>query len=385
VADNLAVARPDAGARELGTALDRVALDPGLLGQDARTLSDGELQRMCLARTLVTGPETLLLDEPTSALDEQPKLVFESAARGLAAQGVTIIWVTHDKAQAARVADRIYQLRARPPDRRSLRRDKTVNTSIGWAGLAVSLLLVAVAAGISWWQRLGLQRQILISAARALVQLLLVGAALTLVLSPGRSIWWSWLWVAAMLGYASVVARRRAPEVPHLLGLALASFTAAAVVTLGVLFGLHVFPLTGRTLVPIAGMMIGNSMTATVLAGRRLTDELRDKRDEVEARLALGQPSRQAATPYVCGALRAALTPQIETTKATGLVFLPGAMTGLILAGTAPLQAVLVQAVVMFLVLAATATTTAVIALGLIRRLFTPDHRLVHLPAPADR
>jgi putative ABC transport system permease protein len=151
-----------------------------------------------------------------------------------------------------------------------------------------------------------------------------------------------------------------------------------------VLFGLHVFPLTGRTLVPIAGMMVGNSMTATVLAGRRLTDELRDKRDEVEARLALGQASRQAATPYVRAALRAALTPQIETTKATGLVFLPGAMTGLILAGTAPLQAVLVQAVVMFLVLAATATTTVVIALGLIRRLFTPDHRLVYLATAAD-
>jgi putative ABC transport system permease protein len=101
-------------------------------------------------------------------------------------------------------------------------------------------------------------------------------------------------------------------------------------------------------------------------------------------RLALGQPSRQAATPYVRAALRAALTPQIETTKGTGLVFLPGAMTGLILAGTPPLQAVLVQAVVMFLVLAATATITAVIALGLIRRLFTPDHRLVDLSAPAD-
>jgi putative ABC transport system permease protein len=220
-----------------------------------------------------------------------------------------------------------------------------MNAPVGWAGLAVSLLLVAVAAGISWWQQLGLQRQILTAAARALAQLLLVGAALTLVISPGRSIWWSWLWVAALLGYAATVARRRAPDVPHLLPLALASFAAAAVVTLGVLFGLHVFPLTGRTLVPIAGMMIGNSMTATVLAGRRLTDELRDKRDEVEARLALGQPSRQAAVPYVRAALRAALTPQIETTKATGLVFLPGAMTGLILAGTAPLPAVLVQAV----------------------------------------
>jgi putative ABC transport system permease protein len=171
-----------------------------------------------------------------------------------------------------------------------------MNDTVSWVGLSVSLLLVVVATGISWWQRLGLQRQILIAAVRALVQLLLVGLALTLVISPGRSIWWSWLWVVAMLGYAANVARRRAPEVPHLLTLALASFTVAAVVTLGVLFGLHVFPLTGRTLVPIAGMMVGNSMTATVLAGRRLTDELRDKRDEVEACLALGQPSRQAAT-----------------------------------------------------------------------------------------
>jgi putative ABC transport system ATP-binding protein len=111
VADNLAVALPDAATRELSTALERVALDPGLLRQEARTLSGGELQRMCLARTLVTQPETLLLDEPTSALDAQPKEVFEATARHLAAQGITIIWVTHDDAQAARVADRICQLR----------------------------------------------------------------------------------------------------------------------------------------------------------------------------------------------------------------------------------------------------------------------------------
>ena len=111
VADNLAVAHPTAGAEELSTALKRVALDPSLLAQEARTLSGGELQRMCLARTLVTQPEALLLDEPTSALDAQPKRVFEHTARDLAAQGITIIWVTHDDAQARRVARRTYQLR----------------------------------------------------------------------------------------------------------------------------------------------------------------------------------------------------------------------------------------------------------------------------------
>ncbi|MEE2853298.1 MAG: iron export ABC transporter permease subunit FetB [Actinomycetota bacterium] len=255
-----------------------------------------------------------------------------------------------------------------------------MNGPVGWVGLATSLVLVAFAAGISLWRRLGLERQLLWAAARALVQLLLVGGALTLLFEPGRSLWWSWAWVAGMVAYAGDVARRRAPEVPRFAPLAVAAFAGAALVTLGVIFGLRVFPLQGRTLVPIAGMMIGNSMTAMVLVARRLVDELRDKRDEVEARLALGQPSRQAASPYLRIALRSAISPQIETTKATGLVFLPGAMTGLILAGVPPLQAVLVQAVVMFLILGSVAATTVVVAMGIVRLVFTRDHRLLPLP-----
>lgn len=254
-----------------------------------------------------------------------------------------------------------------------------MNGEVGWVGLAISLALVGFAAAISLWQRLDLERQVVWSAVRALVQLLLVGGVLVLLFQPGRSMWWSWAWTAGMVAYAGDVARRRAPEVPRLGPLAIAAFATAAVVTLGVIFGLRVFPLEPRTLVPIAGMMIGNSMTATVLVARRLVDELRDKRDEVEARLALAQPYRQAAAPYLRTALRSALTPQIETTKATGLVFLPGAMTGLILAGVSPVEAVLVQAVVMFLILGSVAVTTVVVALGLVRRIFTRDHRLLPL------
>jgi putative ABC transport system permease protein len=183
-----------------------------------------------------------------------------------------------------------------------------------------------------------------------------------------------------MLIFAGWTARRRAPEVPGVAVLTMAAFTVAVAVTLGVLFGLRVFEANGRTIVPLTGMVVGNSIAATVLVGRRITDEMRDKREEVEARLALGLPGSAAARPYVRGAVRTALIPQIETTKAVGIVFLPGAMVGLILAGADPMQAVRVQVAVMYLVLGSVAMTTSVVAIGLERRLITSDHRLVPLP-----
>jgi putative ABC transport system permease protein len=134
--------------------------------------------------------------------------------------------------------------------------------------------------------------------------------------------------------------------------------------------------------IPLAGMMIGNSMTSVVVAARRVTGELRDKRLEVEARLALGRSWQDASRPYVREAMRTAMIPQIESTKAVGLVFLPGAMTGLILAGVSPVDAVQVQLAIMYLILGSVATSVTVVALGLARRLFTVDSRLVPLPRP---
>jgi putative ABC transport system permease protein len=253
-------------------------------------------------------------------------------------------------------------------------------TDIGWTGLIASFALVGVAVALSIWRKLSLERSIVWASARAVVQLLLVGVALDFVLP--RNLAWSWAWVVAMVFFAADTVRRRAPEVPDVFRLALLAFTAAGVVTLAVLFGMRIFPLQPSTLIPLAGMMVGNSMTATVVVARRVLEELRDKRDEVEARLALGLAANDAARPYVRAALRTALIPQIETTKAVGLVFLPGAMTGLILAGTPPLDAVKIQAAVMYLVLGAAATTSVVVGLGVQHRLFSPDHRLV-VPARA--
>jgi putative ABC transport system permease protein len=252
-------------------------------------------------------------------------------------------------------------------------------SSIGWAGLGLSLILVAVAVGLSFWQGLRLERDMLWATGRALVQLLAVGYVLKYIVEPDTPIIWAWVWVVLMLLVASFTARRRAPEVPGIMSLTLGATTASAALSLFVVFGLGIYPVVGRAVVPIAGMMIGNSIGSIVVASRRILGELADRRPEVEARLALGQPWQDASKPFVRSALRTALTSQIESTKAVGLVFLPGAMTGLILAGADPVDAVLVQAAIMYLILGCVATNVVLIGLGLTRKLFTPDHRLVRL------
>lgn len=110
VAENLTVAAPDLAEGAAVAALERAGLDAGFLDRTGDDLSGGEAQRACLARTLVTGPEVLLMDEPTSALDENNTLVLERLGRELADSGVPVLWVTHDKAQVDRIADRRIEL-----------------------------------------------------------------------------------------------------------------------------------------------------------------------------------------------------------------------------------------------------------------------------------
>ena len=102
---NLKVGAPLAGDEELAGTLERVGLEASMLDRVADDLSGGESQRMCIARTLLTQPEVILMDEPTSALDHENRLGIEHLAKELAQEGIGILWVSHDLSQVRRIAD----------------------------------------------------------------------------------------------------------------------------------------------------------------------------------------------------------------------------------------------------------------------------------------
>lgn len=244
-------------------------------------------------------------------------------------------------------------------------------------GVAASLLLVGVGVGLSLWERLGLERSIVWASVRALVQLGVIGAGLGLVLSADAPMVLSWMWVLAMVVVGAATVAKRARAVPGTFRIAFLSLGAAESISLLVVFGFGVFPLESRTLVPVAGMLLGNCIAATVLAARRTHDEIREHVEQIEVRLSLGMTGSSAVRPHLGTALTTAISPQIEQTKIVGLIALPGTMTGLILAGMSAKNAVLAQMVVMFAILGSVVVTAVLVGRGVSRALVTADHRVI--------
>jgi putative ABC transport system ATP-binding protein len=107
VRQNLQVAQPSITDADGVSVLGQMGLDPSFLDREATELSGGEAQRVCLARTLVTKPEIVLMDEVTSSVDPAQRLGLEELAKTLASNGVAVMWVTHDLAQMRRIADHV--------------------------------------------------------------------------------------------------------------------------------------------------------------------------------------------------------------------------------------------------------------------------------------
>src|SRR3546814_2159980 len=173
------------------------------------------------------------------------------------------------------------------------------DTSVGLGGVAASLVLVVVAVVLSLRQGLGVERTISWAATRAFVQLLIVGSALAVVLDDEAPVALALLWVVVMVLIAAYTISRRAKVVPRLFPVGLVAVGAAALASQLVLFGLGIFDFEPVAIVPLAGMVVGNSLSASVTAARQIVSELSGNRLELEARLALGQPWKVAARPYV--------------------------------------------------------------------------------------
>jgi putative ABC transport system permease protein len=251
-----------------------------------------------------------------------------------------------------------------------------VEGPVGPWDVVLSLLLVAVAIVVSRWQRMRVEASILWASARAAVQLLAVGLLLRLIFESAGAWLWSSLWVVAMVVISAETVRHRAPVIPGIRLVAFVAIGAAGAVALGLVFLPDVIEPEPVMLVVVAGITIGNTMPGTVLAVRQLQQYVVDHRSELEGLLALGFDVAGASRFMIAQTARTALIPQIERTKVVGLIALPGAMTGLLLAGVDPLDAVMVQMVVMYVILGSVATSVAVVTVVGARRCFTPDARL---------
>ncbi|MEE6257240.1 ABC transporter permease [Plantactinospora sonchi] len=274
-------------------------------------------------------------------------------------------------------------------------------------GAPLAVVLVALAllgAGVVGWARLGAPGTVLTAAGRATVQLGVVAMVIVLVL---RSWWSAGVFILLMYVVAAGTSARRITGVPvgrilgapvrRILGtsrvlgrprtdatpadrISAGGWTTLLPIGLGVapalvlLVGTGAVPATPLAVLPTAGILVGGAMTATSLAGRRALDELRTRRGEYEAGLALGLTDREAALEVCRTTAGQALVPALDQTRTVGLVTLPGAFVGVLLGGAGPVQAGATQLLILVALLAVEAVAiAATVELVAGQRLTRPD------------
>lgn len=258
--------------------------------------------------------------------------------------------------------------------------------------LGLAALAVVVLAATTHLMQLGVARSLLIAATRTVAQLALVGVVLEAVFAQRSLLWVAIMGVAMVLLAGREAAARQTHRFTRGYGFAAGtvamflSSMATTVVALVVVIRVEPW-YTPQYAIPLLGMLLGNTMTGIAIAMDRLTGDAARDAGVIEARLMLGATASQAIAPIRRAAMHAGMIPMLNAMAAAGLISLPGMMTGQILAGSSPLEAVKYQILIMFLIATGTGFGT-VIAVGLgTRRLFDDRHRLRldRLRAPQNR
>ena len=249
-----------------------------------------------------------------------------------------------------------------------------------WDVAAVSVFILLNGA-LSLWLSLGIERQLLVASIRMVAQLAAVGAVLTLLFGTA-----SLAWTLAMATVMALVAGREitARQTRRLTGwwsygLGTGTMTlAAAMLTLVALLGsLRPTPwFDPRYAIPLFGMILGNAMTGISLGLDTLTTAVDKERPAIDARIALGATRFEALRQPMREAIRRGLMPMINAMAAAGIVSLPGMMTGQILAGIEPAEAVRYQLLIMFLIAGATGLGLLMAVTAGAWRLTDDRHRL---------
>ncbi|GAB0171522.1 iron export ABC transporter permease subunit FetB [Lysinibacillus sp. CTST325] len=230
-----------------------------------------------------------------------------------------------------------------------------------YTSLSLTLIFVLIPLLLSKTLKLGLEKDTLIATIRSIIQLLAVGYILKFVFDA-QSYIYIFLMVTLMITVATLNARKKGQGIKGITWKIALTLIVVEFVTQGVLLGFDIVPATAQYIIPISGMMIGNSMVLSVLFLNRFTSEIASHQNEIELILSLGGTPKQAIHRQLMDAIKASMIPTIESQKTIGLVQLPGMMSGQIIGGADPIQAVQFQLLIIFALL--TAATLSSIMIG---------------------
>jgi putative ABC transport system permease protein len=253
--------------------------------------------------------------------------------------------------------------------------------ALSYWDLALASVLVLIDAVLSVLFGLQIHRSLLVAAIRMAVQLTVIGLVLTALFSLVSPLWTGLAVLAMILLAGQEVMQRQDRRLSGLwsfgLGTGCMMMSSVLVTAFALLTAIRPSPwYDPRYAIPLLGMILGNCMTGIALGLNTLTTSLMLRRASVEAQLMLGATRWDAAAPVTRDALRSALMPTINSMSATGLVSLPGMMTGQILSGVPPVEAVKYQILVMFLIAGGTGFGAVAAVLGGVYRLTDARHRL---------
>lgn len=255
----------------------------------------------------------------------------------------------------------------------------SVDISLSWWEVTIAASLIGINAILSWKLQLGLAKRIAVSSIRMTVQLVILGLVLKQIFSLSSA--------APVLGLAVVMTliagfsavRRIDQRFDSIYPTAIFSVWSSTWLVTGITVLLIVRPEpwhSPQVVIPLLGMVLGNSLTGVSLGLDRFLNELHQRRDEVELRLTLGATRWQACRDVFATATRTAMIPILNTMSVTGIVSLPGMMTGQLLAGAAPIQAVQYQIMIMFVIAAAIAIGAMLALTAAFLRITTKEHQI---------